>query len=184
MKFEDLIKAHSWLSIKITLQQLYNINHDDLIEEYNAVIDTLKQMEAEVDDNMLIVLKEGNSTDYDIDGQPIDINYVAVSGRKITKDVGDDEDTSYGLEFVKWERWLGMSLAPETLNNYNELEIIAHCLNELTTYGFEQEEIQRRDKAISKTLEDYKNMTDEDKNSITKTVDDFLKNLDDYTDNI
>lgn len=54
-----------------------------------------------------------------------------------------------------------MGLAPETLENFSELEIIAHCLYEMTFCGYEQDEIQKQLASIDKTVEDFKKLTDE-----------------------
>lgn len=65
---------------------------------------------------------------------------VAVTGRKVIKQL-NSVTKSYAIEFVKWENWLIIELAPETIANFNELEIIAHCLCEMTSCGYEQDQI-------------------------------------------
>lgn len=79
---------------------------------------------------------------------------------------------------MKWENWLGMGLAPETLENFSELEIIAHCLYEMTFCGYEQDEIQKQIDTINKTVEEYKNLTDEEKKEQTISLNDLKKKLD------
>ena len=79
---------------------------------------------------------------------------------------------------MKWEKWLGMDVAPETLYNFNELEIIAHCLFEMTFCGYEQEEIQEQFDSINRTVEDYKKMTGEEKEEKTISLEELKKKLD------
>lgn len=56
MKFKDLIKAHSWLSIEMTLLNLYPDQKNNL-EAYKTIFESLQIMEPE-NDEMLIVLTE------------------------------------------------------------------------------------------------------------------------------
>ena len=35
---------------------------------------------------------------------------------------------SWSLAFTRWERWLGMEIAPSTLQRFSPSEILAHCL--------------------------------------------------------
>lgn len=55
---------------------------------------------------------------------------------------GDEQP--YGIEFTPFEEWLGMHLTEDTLMNYSDEDIIAHCLWEMTFFGFTDAEIQRK----------------------------------------
>jgi cell division septum initiation protein DivIVA len=71
-----------------------------------------------------------------------------------------------------------MNLATETTNNFNELEIIAHCLYEMTFCGFNEEEIKEQFDTINDSIEEYKNMTEEEKNENTITLDELIRRID------
>ena len=174
MKFKDLIKSHHWLSIELTLLNLYP-DQQEIIDQYKNVFDSLLLMEP-VNDDMLIVLKEYDCDEEEENGSKS--TYVDISGRKIDPETENSITVSYAIEFVKWEKWLGMDLAPETLYNFNELEIIAHCLFEMTFCGYEQEEIQEQFDSINRTVEDYKKMTDEEKKEKTISLEELKKKLD------
>ena len=174
MKFKDLIKSHNWLSIEMTLLHLYP-DQEKIIDEYKSVFENLQIMESE-NDEMLIVLTEYES-DKDEENESKS-TYVDVSGRKLKQETNNSFTDSYAIEFVKWEKWLGMNLAPETLDNFNELEIIAHCLFEMTFCGYEQEEIQEQIDSINKIIDDYKNLTGEEKQEQTISLEDLKKKLD------
>lgn len=60
MKFKDFIQAHSWLSIEMTLLNLYPDQKNNL-EAYKAIFESLQIMEAEYDE-MLIVLLNMSAT--------------------------------------------------------------------------------------------------------------------------
>ena len=121
---------------RTTLLNLYP-DQKKIIDEYRIVFESLQTMQP-VNDEMFIVLTE-YECDTD-DESHAKSTYVDVSGRKKAKSNCITE--SYAIEFAKWENWLGMKLAPETIDNFNELEVIAHCLYEMTFCGYEQEEIQ------------------------------------------
>lgn len=158
MEFQNLIKSHNWLSVELTLINLYP-EQKELIDDYKKVFENLQTLDAEIDE-MLIVLKEYH---YENEDDIYFKTYVDVSGRKLGEKNYDSMTDSYAIEFIKWEKWLGMSLAPETIENFSELEIIAHCLFEMTFCGYEQEEIQEEFESINKTIDDYKNLTNQEK---------------------
>jgi N12 class adenine-specific DNA methylase len=72
-----------------------------------------------------------------------------------------------------------MEVAIECLQNFNELEIIAHCIYEMTFVGFEEEEIQEKIQNIEAEAKKYKNMTEEERKENTTSLDDLFKDLDD-----
>ena len=172
MKFKDLIKSHHWLSVELTLLNLYP-DQKKIIDEYKRVFESLQIMQP-ANDEMLIVLTE-YECDTD-DENKAKSTYVDVSGRKLKPEPNSITE-SYAIEFVKWENWLGMKLAPETIVNFNELEIIAHCFYEMTFCGYEQEEIQEQLDSFKRTVDDYKSLTEEEKKQKTISLDDLKKKL-------
>jgi hypothetical protein len=173
MTFVQLIKSHSWLSVKLTLERLFP-DQNNLMDDYERMFDSLK----------FISKKESNITidvhwvhdDYD------NTDYVDVSGYYTNPEDNTDEySNSWAIEFTPWQEWLGMSVDTNSLQNFSELEIIVYCLNEMTYAGFEQEVIQAEIDRIKEIADDYKNMTPEEKKQNTYTWDemqDKLKKLD------
>ncbi len=172
MILKEIIETNNWLSIELTLINLYP-DQVDLVNDYKTVFEKLEFLEVENND-MLIVLTE-YLEDYD-EKTDSETTYVDVSGRKL-KQEEDSFSNSYALEFVKWEKWLGMELAPETLENFNELEIIAHCLYEMTFISYEEEEIQEQFDAITYKMEEYKSLTDKEKKEKTLSKDELKEKL-------
>jgi len=78
------------------------------------------------------------------------------------------------LEFTPWKEWLGMGIHPESLAHFSEQEILAHCLHEMTFMGFEEEQIQKHIKDMKAEIEAYKNLTEEEKNERTISLDEFF----------
>jgi hypothetical protein len=52
---------------------------------------------------------------------------------------GDPE--RYGLDLSRWEEWLAVRVPRSLLAKMTATEIVAHCLWEMTFYGFSQEKI-------------------------------------------
>jgi len=161
----------------MTLLNLYP-DQKESIDGYRVVFERLQTMEPVFDD-MLIVLKECACDLGEEDGSAS--TYVDVSGRKLVPEP-DSLTDSYALEFVKWENWLGMELTPETIENFSELEIIAHCLYEMTFCGYDQDEIQAQLASINIIAEDCQNLSEEEKDQQTISLEDFLKELDENSD--
>lgn len=171
MKLNDIIKSYNWLSIELTLIRLYP-DQEILVDDYRNVFEKLKFLVPEEYD-MSIVLTE---YDCDPDDESEVRTYVDVSGRKKEKDPNSITD-SYAIEFVAWDKWLGMDLAPETTIKFSNLEIIAHCLYEMTFIGYNEEEINEQFETINDRVEEYKNLTKEEKEEKTITLDELKRRL-------
>ena len=167
MILKELIQSNSWLSVSAILLQLYP-DEEKNISGYEKVYEELMFMLPE-DSELLIVVAHQKD---DFDGA----EYVAVSG-KYANPQNENEEFSQAIEFTPWNQWLGMEISPESLLQFSELEIISHCLFEMTFAGFDEEHIQEELHSIEKSIEDYNNMTDEEKEANTTSLDQLLKDL-------
>lgn len=167
MKLKKLIQSNSWLSVETILLQLYP-DEEKNISGYKVVFEELLFMHPE-DSEILIVIAHQKD---DFDGE----EYVDVSG-KYANPKNEEEEFSQAIEFTPWNRWLGMEISKESLLHFSELEIISHCLYEMTFAGFEEEEIQEELNSMEKSIEDYKNMTDEEKKANTTSLEELMKDL-------
>jgi rubrerythrin len=170
MKLFNLIKSNNWLSSELTLLGLYP-DQEEVLDEYRKVFEKLQTTEPAEYDELEIILTE---YDCDLNFENEKETYVDVSGQKKIPDP-DSITNGYAIEFLGWDKWLGMYLAPETLNKFSELEIIAHCLFEMTFVDYEEEAIQQKFKSISDTVEEYKKLTDEEKNQKTISLEELKK---------
>jgi hypothetical protein len=170
MKLHKLIKTNNWLSVQLTLLELYP-DQKKQIESYQNVYEKLLQTDT-VESDIEIVLTWYDDEDNDEGG------YVGVSGkRKIPEE--NNITKSLAIEFTTWNEWLGMEIEENTLHHFPELEIISHCMYEMTFIGFDEEEIKEQMDSLKKTMEEYKNMTDEEKKANATSLDDLLKELGD-----
>lgn len=170
MIFNELIKSNHWLSVKEVLLSLYP-DQEESTDAYEMVYQKLLEMN-QAESDMQIVLTDCFD---DETGEP---SHVDVAGAKCNA-TDSENGTSWAIEFVPWNEWLGMEISEETPSNFTELEIIAHCLYELTFIGFDETEIQDSLSNIEGIAEEFKNMKPEEKKKNTKSLDEILKDLDD-----
>lgn len=71
-----------------------------------------------------------------------------------------------------------MGIAPETTRYFTDLEIIAHCLYEMTFVGYDETEIKEQLDAINDRAQEYKNLTEEEKKEQTISLEELKKRLD------
>jgi hypothetical protein len=48
----------------------------------------------------------------------------------------------YSMKASPWGNWLGLTISPETLEQFSYAEILAHCLYEMTWFGGSEEEVE------------------------------------------
>jgi len=172
MNLKLLLQKYRWLSVATILLDLYP-DEEKNIMGYQEVFEKLLLMPPQ-DSEMAIVVVHCKD---EFDGE----EYVNVSGEYLHPK-NEEETYSHAIEFTPWQEWLGMEIHPESLDHFTELEIIAHCLYEMTFVGFEQEVIQDEIKRIKDISEDYKKMTNEEKKANTTALEDLLKDLNDDND--
>lgn len=169
MTFKQFLQNNAWLSISATLLELYP-DEEKNSAGYEAVFEKLLMMNPEETDMTIVVTQVKD----DFDGE----EYVNVSGTH-NHPKTEEEKFSQAIEFSPWNQWLDMDISTESLNDFSELEIIAHCLYEMTFVGFEEEDIQEELSDLEKTVEDYKAMTEEEKQENTTSLDELWDELND-----
>jgi hypothetical protein len=162
MKLGDLIKDSSWMSVEIVFSKIYP-DQISYLEDYENVFNLLKILKPKSSSIYIIIDNVIDEFDNEI--------YVSVSGYDSLK-VTPSEDLiteSLALEFTPWAEWLGMSIDQKYINSFSSLEIICHCLHEMTFMGFSPEEIDNEWQIIKMAEDEIKHMTKEEieKNSIT-----------------
>lgn len=169
MKYKTLLSSNAWLSVEAILMRLYP-DEKKSISGYEEVFNKLLLMNAEEGDMSIVVTNRKDDFD--------DEEYVDVSGR-YNNPQNEEDKFSQAIEFTAWNKWLGMDISEESLMSFSELEIIAHCLFEMTFAGFEEEEIQMQLSGLGKQIEEYKNMTPEERKANTTSLEDLMKDMED-----
>jgi hypothetical protein len=176
LNLKALIERQHWLSVELTLEELYP-EESEFLEDYRRVYDDLKILEAKayhlqivltICDNHPLIEDEEEET------------YVDISGIDLTAST-NATSMHYAIEFLGWDEWLGMEISHTTLADFSELEIIAHCLHEMTFISFDEDDIKIQLESLKKTVDDYDSMTAEEKEKNTTTLEELKKRLDKNT---
>ncbi len=167
MNLKQLIQKNAWLSVSAILLKLYP-KEENNIQGYQTVFEKLMMMTPAVNDMVIVISNEKD----DFDGE----EYVDVSG-KYKHPKNEEEEFSHAIEFTPWKKWLGMDISTESLKEFTELEILAHCLYEMTFVDFDEKDIKEKLDNLERTLEDYEIMTEEEKREKTTSLEDFLDGL-------
>jgi len=172
MNFSDIIQSHSWLSVEIIFLQLYP-DEKKSIQGYEKVFNDLRNL-MPIDSDITILVRHAKD-DFD------DLEYVDVSGydKDPNKSI-DDLSDSLALEFTPWEEWLGMNIDQQSVVDFTELELICHCLFEMTFFSFDQKEIQKEIERINDVVDEIKNMTEEDRKQKLISSDEVLKRIENW----
>ena len=155
MTLRNLVQAHFWLEVKPVLRRLYP-GYASSVEAHEQVFSDLKAITPAPSD-MRIVLSERQ----DLEGG----TYIDVSGMNGTlkrdsapeyfrDKPGGDEEESFALELTDWSHWLSMPIDEDTLRRYAEEEIIAHCLWEMTFFGYDRGEIVEERERLKKMVDE------------------------------
>jgi hypothetical protein len=168
MKFGEIVKSNNWLSVELTLLKLYP-DQIESIEAYQEVFDKLQDLDP-VDNKIEIVIEQ------EIDEETQELGMGNVYG--IDYSLVNEITNGVALEFTKWDKWLGMKIKKLTQKEFTELEIISHCLYEMTYAGYDEDEIQDEFLTIKGIANDYKSLTPEEKELRTTSLDNLIKKLD------
>lgn len=153
MRFADLIFRYEWDEVYPVLLRLYP-DQEVSLEGYEEVYQTLRTI-SPARTNMRIIIE--NMTD-NFTGE----RYVDVSGevdpqkKEIAGGIEPMEDAEwkYAIEFLDWSEWLDMEIETETETRFPDLEIIAHCLWEMTFIGYNRAEIREQFEEIKQAKVD------------------------------
>ena len=138
---KELINKYDFKSVKKRLLELYPDQKKN-IDGYEKVFETLKKLKLKKDTFKisLSICKEKGEKEW-----------VKVSGLS-----PKEKDLTYAIEFTPWNRWLGMEIEKKTLKMFPEIDIICHCLWEMTWMGFTEKKIQKEIKSLVKTTKKIK----------------------------
>lgn len=128
MKFIELLKKNDWKQVKPNLIKWYpEENKPEQLLAYELVYIILLHLPITPSENLIELKRVCNPND-----EYIHV-YMLKSNDKQTWDIG----------FLPRSEVLGMNLSTTTLKTFTELEIISHCLYEMTFYSFVESETQR-----------------------------------------
>jgi len=176
IKFGDLIKDSSWLSVEIVFSRVYP-DQVAFLEDYKTVFNELKALKPKNSSISIII----NHVIDEFDNE----EYLSVSGYDNLKVAtsNDPITESLALEFTPWTEWLGMNIDQESIKSFSTYEIISHCLHEMTFMGFNKKEIDEEWQRIKKAEDELKHMTEEEKERSSTTFEELKRKYKTKTNN-
>jgi hypothetical protein len=145
VKFQTLVMTTEWGDLQDALIRLYP-DQEKNIYGYEDVYYELLTLER-VDNDMFIHIsftEEEWGSWFEVHGRNGSMN-----------EHHPDLEQTFALEFTPWEEWLDMDVHYMTMEKYANVDILAHCMYELTRCGFTQgqikeqlDELDRRIKSI------------------------------------
>lgn len=126
---------------------------------FESVYNNLKKREDAYMGDCSIRLKHIEADEY------IEESYTECVGVK------DSDNSTWSLSLTPWAEWLGMTIQPKTLEDFDPKEVIARALWEMTFYGYTEEKI--KEFADSLNDEPYIEFDEEDIEAIMNELDDI-----------
>ena len=170
MTFKQLLQSNNWSSISSKFLEIYPEAEENL-EGYKHVFEKLEIMNPEEIDMSIVITNEEDEEE----------EYLEISGL-YNNPKSEEEHYSQSIEFTPWRQWLGMDISKESLAEFSELEIIVHCLYEMTFVSFSEEEIQNRIAEMEKNTKEREAMTEEEQAEIALSIEELLKTWNDEDD--
>ncbi|WP_299255008.1 DUF6557 family protein [uncultured Cytophaga sp.] len=167
MQFIELIKNNNWLNVSETFLASYP-DEADVMDEYENIFQQLQEMDAEVC-SIQIKLEWFHHEESNTPA------YVEVSG--IDTLATEQQIECLALEYLAWRKWLGMSIEEKTRADFTAIEIITHCLYEMTFVGYDETEIQAAFLEFNASIDALDALTDEEKLHNTRSLDDLKQGL-------
>lgn len=147
-------------------------------------------------DLMRIVIQYVDKDDFPVKGHEDDFeSYYAVNGKNgvLFKDDtslpdevkyrnGKDdpmlkEEIVWALDFSTWSDWLTWRIDSEVHKNFSEVDIICHCLWEMTFMGFDEKSIKNKCDSLFKRVNKVKKALKDGKMDEFKTMEDVKKEI-------
>jgi hypothetical protein len=128
---KDLVDKFNFTEVSEALLELYPDQKQN-IRGYKITWDELEHLHPskEISDMSIKITKVKDTYD--------NTSYYSTHG--VTK----NKKETYALDFSSFKDWLGFKIHPSTLKRMKQLNIMAHCLWEMTFNGFASSEIAKQ----------------------------------------
>jgi hypothetical protein len=152
MKLSELFRKFPARLVATHVIELYPFdkpNFEGFVTAYNFVLSLTPE---EYDEYSILV---SSQVDTNEDGE--EFKFFITSGV-------DEEGATYGIEYVEWEKWLGMEISPRSYlvdeKEVKELTIAACCIWEMTFGGFTPDEIQQSRNNFIASIEQFSDVNE------------------------
>lgn len=166
----DLLAACSWPETKAALLWLYPAE-EQALDGYLRVYRNLRTLTPEPG-KMRIAIRLAEFQDDEAK------EWHEVFGRDGTLNCEQDDfrysryapnsefgqaEVRWSLSLTPWEKWLGMSIEPDTLTSYPPVQVLAHCLWEICFHGFTQTQVKVTLDELQRRVAELEAMSEEER---------------------
>jgi hypothetical protein len=184
MNLSQLIGTTEWADVERSLRRRYP-DAQELLEDYRDTFLLLRRLTPATSSMRLSIRTTFRPG---LDDEP----FPEVAGKNGTlnrdqkgfQHLGKAADSTYalseaefGLELQPWNEWLGMEIEVDTLDEYLESEIIAHCLYELTFLGFTETAVTAQREELQRRVDELDAMTEEEKKEKLIPMEQVIKDI-------
>ena len=157
MKLTEIINRNSWSAIEPVFLQLFPDDKED-ISDYKMAFGDIKLISPTNSNITLNVSWVKDDSD--------DEEFVYPSGYyNHPEDYQEGQNHMLILDFISWDKWLGMDMDEQSIKNFSEPELISHCLFQMTLYGYSEKEIHETEVKL-KDLYDALDLLKDDEKKI------------------
>lgn len=141
MILKDIVQAVEWTDVLAALILHYPEDIGRYPQEFTDMFRRLQEVQPTEQDQVLSI-DVYPDTEHDGEGSaPADVS-------------GYDGEQYYAWEYSPWADWLGIQIIPETRQQFDDAEIVAHCMTEMSFFGFDEGKIEDRANEITRRAEE------------------------------
>ena len=150
MTLARVLELASWPDVEACLRRHYHPRTNDPMQEsdmagHQHVYEAMRALPFEPGDGSLIAIRISDEMSEECPDTQFEVHGVKPGSVDV-----------FALDFMRWDTLSGFEVAPATLDTYSPAEIVAHCLHEVTFYGYDQEEIAAEATELLRRTEDLK----------------------------
>lgn len=134
MILKEIFERAQWPEVAIAFVSSYP-NQRKTLRGYEDVFELLQKKTPIASDCQLVIESVEDDSE---SGQ----YYYHLFGKK------EGDDKNWSLMFCPWSEWVGMEVSEVTLSELSDAQIVAHCLFEMTFFGFTEEGIESEKKRL------------------------------------
>ncbi len=140
MILKEIFERAQWPEVAIAIVSSYP-NQRKSLRGYEDVFELLQKRTPIASDCQLVIESVEDDSE---PGQ----SYYHLFGKK------EGDEKNWSLMFCPWSEWMGMEVSEVTLSELSDAQIVAHCLFEMTFFGFSEERMERVKNSLDDTVVD------------------------------
>ena len=133
-RLSDLVQKCTFADVEQKIRIHYGARE---LDKYRKLFDSLSTAEPKIPEKTMLVQINAYIEDEEEDVRAEEFDE---DDNELMFDVSayvPDEETVYSIASATYAEFLGLGVAPSVLRNFSPASILAHCLYELSCYGFE-----------------------------------------------